>query len=222
VDTQGHAEKIVYSLIHATQCPEAYSFRPGISTLHSSVGIGHRVLKTQPSEAELLTLIDQVISERLKDFQGEPGTQGERGEAGTTGLQGASGPQGEPGTKVVLRESRLGNNLSFDTATQGQTWLSGLTLTIELASASTVQVIADADVEFPGGGYTFLVGIATSASAPSETQEHGANTNAVIKITSKRLFSLSAGTHTFHFMAFNQTGAPSFKNLVMTALAVED
>jgi hypothetical protein len=186
------------------------------------VGIGHRVLKTQPSEAELLTLIDQVISERLKDFQGEPGTQGERGEAGTTGLQGASGPQGEPGTKVVLRESRLGNNLSFDTATQGQTWLSGLTLTIELASASTVQVIADADVEFPGGGYTFLVGIATSASAPSETQEHGANTNAVIKITSKRLFSLSAGTHTFHFMAFNQTGAPSFKNLVMTALAVED
>jgi hypothetical protein len=36
------------------------------------------------------------------------------------------------------------------------------------------------------------------------------------------LFSLSAGTHTFHFMAFNQTGAPSFKNLVMTALAVED
>lgn len=199
-----------------------------------------------PSEAELIALIDDLVTERMKDIQGEQGIQGiqgERGEVGLTGLTGPqgvvgprgstgiqgqsgvtgpAGPQGEPGSQVILHESRLGSNLSFDTAPQGQTWLSGLTLTIELAVASTVQITADSDVEFPGGGYTFLVGIATSATAPSITQEYGSNTNTAIKITSKRMISLTAGTHTFHFMAFNQTGAPSFKNLVMTALAVEE
>ena len=193
-----------------------------------------------PSEAELKALIDKLVTERMKDIQGEQGVQGiqgERGEVGPTGStgaqgiegpqgstgiqgqQGPTGPQGETGTKVLLRESQLGNNLSFETASQGQTWLSGLILTIELTEASTVQVIANADVEWSG---TFFVGIATSASAPSVTQDHGANVNTKKPITIKRMFSLPAGSHTFHFMAFNQSGSPSFTNLVMTALAVEE
>ena len=164
--------------------------------------------------------------------QGPAGPQGPRGEQGPVGPQGMpgergptgpQGPAGTPGTMARVQEASMGS-YSFDTATAGQTWLSGVTTQVTVQKTSSVLVIATGEAELPStSSFHFKIGLGTSVGDPGVYQTHEGNVRpgVPIKLVLTRTFVFGAGQHTIHLLVYNQRGAVVIRNSVLTGIIVE-
>ena len=154
-----------------------------------------------PSEDQLRALIDEAITGRADELKGERGPRG---------------------PFVGIFEAALDSQLAFDTAIEGKSWLSGLTLPLNLEGPSTISVSAAANVSSRSSNPNFWISITATPNEPETFQFFDLSVSSSVAIVVSETLKLPSGNHTIHFMAWNESGAPIFKDIVMTALVVED